>query len=151
MVQFDGGFDDAGEGHIGCGVEIEDEAAGHFRIAGLTVRRMELDGGYLRRGDDRLEAVELGVGFAVAAHFDQRDGLRHAGHLVALKELLAADAIGRADDGAGAALDVVEHPRADFFVVAGEVKLGDAGFGPEHLVGVADRDAENAWGLAFGG
>ena len=56
------------------------------------------------------------------------------------KKRLAADAVGRADDRAGPALDVRHHPVADRLVVVRQVELGDrlavAGVGPQRLVGM---------------
>ena len=90
----------------------------------LVVPWMKLDGRDLRRGNQAFDAVDLDVGFTIA--FDFRDGeqVRHAAHLMALEEPLAIDAVRRADDGAGTALEMLDHPRADLLQILREVELG---------------------------
>ncbi|WP_234893777.1 hypothetical protein [Sinorhizobium meliloti] len=66
---------------------------------------------------------------------------------MALEELLAANAVGRSNDRAGPALDVIDEPGSDGFMVAGEIFLGHgfaiAGVRPEWLVGTGDEDAHD--------
>src|SRR5262249_26376909 len=50
-----------------------------------------------------------------------------------LEELLLLESIRRADDGAGDALDVRQHPGADLFIIVCEIELADAR--PHLLVG----------------
>ncbi len=64
-----------------------------------------------------------------------------------LKELLSADAIRSAHDGAGPARYMRQHPGTDRFVVAGEIELVDslavAGVRPQSLVGMRDANAHD--------
>ena len=78
----------------------------------------------LRRGDQALDAVDLDVGFTVALNFGDGDEVRHAAHLMALKEPLAIYSVRRANDGAWAAFEMLDHPRTDLFQILGEVELG---------------------------
>ena len=67
---------------------------------------------------------------------------------MALEESLAADAVGAADERAGPALDVRQHPLAHGVEIFGEFELGHraavARIRPQHLVGVGDRDAQSS-------
>ena len=90
----------------------------------------------LGRRDKRLDPVELEVGLAVAPDLDLGDQRRLALAAVPLEEvLLAVDAVRHADHRAGPALDMVDHPRADGFIVLRQIELGDGravlGVGPQ--------------------
>src|SRR6185436_16187138 len=86
--------------------------------------RSILDGGDLRGGDQAFDAVDLDIGRAVSRDLDRREQVRHAAHLVALKEPLAVDAVGCPDDRARTALEMIDHPRPDLFEVLRELELG---------------------------
>jgi hypothetical protein len=54
-----------------------------------------------------------------------------------LKEALATDAVRRADDGAGAALEVLDHPWPDCLEIVGEVEFRvGIGLRPQWFVGL---------------
>ena len=133
---------------VGRRIEIEDEAAGYFGAAGRAIPGMQFQRPGLGGGDQRFDAVDLQVRLAVAAdfHLGEKGGLPLAG-MALEKALLAFDAVGRAHQRAGPALDVRQHPAADRFVIARQFQLGDglafvgivgAGIGPQRLVGMRD-------------
>ena len=93
IADFDGAGNDRFESNIRGRVQIEDQAAGHFGIAGRAVPGMKLERSDLCGRSERLDAIDLHVWRLVAAHFDGREKIRHAGRSVALKELFGADTI----------------------------------------------------------
>ena len=134
------------EADIGRRIEIEDQAARQFGIAGLAVPRMQLRRPHLGHGDQAFDAVDLEIGFLVAAHFHFRQEVRGSGHGVTLEEvLLAVDPVGRAHNGAGPSGDMIDHPVAHRLVIAREFDLGDRRLlvGPQRLVGMRDRHAHD--------
>ena len=103
----------------------------------LVVPRVVFDGGDLRGGDQTFDAVDLDVGLAVAFDLGQREQVRHALHFMALEEALAINAVRSPDDGAGSALQVLDHPGTDLLEVLRKVELGVAvRLRPERLVGL---------------
>jgi hypothetical protein len=64
-------IDDGLELHVRRGIEIEDQAACALRIVGHAVPGMHFQRAHLRHGRQRLDAIDLHVGFLVAAHLDQ--------------------------------------------------------------------------------
>ena len=138
IADFDGAGDDRIESNIRRRIQIEDQAAGDFGIAGRAVPGMKLERSDLCGRSERLDAIDLHVWRLVAAHLDGREKVRHAGRSVALKELFGADTIRQPDQRAGATLEMRQHPLADVFVVAREVDLGEGRTGhirPQRLVG----------------
>ena len=87
---------------------------------------MELHRGDLRHGDQPLDTIDLEVGLPVALDRRQLDEVGHAraSHGVG-KSFWCVDPIGRADDGAWPAPDVLDHPGTDLFEILGEIELGD--------------------------
>ena len=119
------GFDDRRERNVGAGIEIEHKTARHLRLLRLAIPGMQLESANLRDGNEAFHAVDLQIGLLVAEHrhqFQQVGGSRHG---MALEELLAADPVRRADDRARPALDMLDQPRTDRFVIAGQILLGD--------------------------
>ncbi len=138
LAHLERGVDHAVERHVRRGVEIEHEAAGQLRIVRQAVPGMQLERGDLRRLHERFDAIDLQIGLAIARRLapslKRFDVPRMAWRW---KNVLAVDAIGRANDGAGAAADVLDQPVADGFEVAREIELGDglagAIVGPERF------------------
>ena len=60
----------------------------------------------LRHRGQPFDPVDLQIGLAVAGNLHQFEQVRGARHRMALEELLAADAVGRADDRAGPSLQM---------------------------------------------
>ena len=87
---------------------------------------MELYRGNLACRDQTLDTIDLDVGFAIAFNGDERKQVRHPCIACRWKKRCAIDAVRGADDGAGSAAQMLDHPRADLFEVAGEIVLGEA-------------------------
>ena len=72
---------------------------------------------------------------------------------MALEKLPVGKAVRRADNRARPSLDMVHHPGADRFVIAGEIclrhRLAVAGVRPERLVGVRDQNADDIFLATF--
>src|SRR5262249_4091899 len=101
----------------------------------------------LRERRKRLDVIDLQVGLAIPRHLHEVDQARGALHRVALKELLTADAIGRAHERAGAPGEVAHHPGTDGLEIPRESELRyglpGAVIGPERFVGFRDRHAHD--------
>jgi len=54
-------------------------------VTGLIVPRVKFDGRVLRRRNQALDTVDLDIRLAVAFYLRDRDKVRHAAHLMALK------------------------------------------------------------------
>ena len=101
---------------------------------------MQLNAADLCDRRETFDAIDLQIGFAIAGDLGQFQKVRGAGHGVALKESLAADAIRRANDRTGPAFQMADHPAAYSLEIAGEIELGDTfavtGIRPQLLVGL---------------
>ena len=86
---------------------------------------MQLERRDLRDGRQALDPIDLEIGLTIAGDRHEFEQVRRARHGVALKELLAGEAIGRPDDRAGTPLDMPHHPGPDRFKIAREIELGD--------------------------
>ena len=108
---------------------------------------MQLDGADLRDGGQSFDTVDLQIGLLVAKHRHQFQQVGRPRHGMTLEELLAADPVRCADDRAGSSLDMLDQPRADRFVIAGKILLGDrpavVGIRPERLVRVRNQHAHD--------
>src|SRR5258708_30091262 len=109
--------------NLGRGIKIEHEAAGHFGIAGPAIPRMQLQPGQLRNCRETFDAIDLKIGLVAAGDFSQREYARRSRHRMALKKMLAADAVGRPDNRARPALQMRDHPWSADSVVAREIQL----------------------------
>ena len=142
-----GGVDHGREGDVGSRIEIEHEATRQRGMVRLAIPGVEFHGGDLGHGDQPFDAIDLQIGLAVALDGRQLDQVGDARHGVALEELLAIDAIGRADDGARPSLEMLDHPGTDLFEIGREIALGDrlpSLLGrPQRLVGVGYAHAHN--------
>ena len=125
LAHFLGGGDDGREGNVGGRVQVEHKAPGKRWMVRLAIPGMELHGRDLRHGDEALDAIDLQVGLAIAFDRGELDQIGNAGHGVTLEELLAVDAVRRADDGAGPPLEMLDHPGTDLFEIGGQISLGD--------------------------
>jgi hypothetical protein len=85
---------------------------------------MQLDATDLGNGGEALDTVDLQVGFLVTEDFDQFQQVWRSRHRVALEELLAVNAIRGPDDRARPALDMIDEPRPDRFVILRKLDLG---------------------------
>ena len=126
----------------GAGVEVEGDAIGLHEGRSGGVPRMEFDDVHLGGREQAEGGGHFHVGLVIG--IERLRQLADAGHLgvleVFLKELLALDAAGCADERDGAALEVGHHQRADQPVMADELDLGDAGGCIDDAVGVADLE-----------
>ena len=108
---------------------------------------MKLERGDLCHGRQPFDAVDLKVGLAVARDRHELEEIGRTRHGMALKELLAADAIGNPDDRARASFDMAHHPRPDSLEIACEVELGHrfavTGIRPQRLLGLGDEHAHD--------
>src|SRR4026209_2384627 len=97
------------------------------------------------------DAIDLQIRLVVAGDPRQRQQVRSSFHGVTLEKALPVDAVRRANDRAGASLDVPHQPLADALEVAGEIELGDGlavgGVRPQRLVGLGDRYAHHDVGF----
>ena len=59
-----GRLDDRGESDVRARIEVEDEAAGHFRLARAAIPGMQLERRDLRDRRQALDAVDLEIGLA---------------------------------------------------------------------------------------
>src|SRR6266576_3958185 len=115
---------------------------------------MKLNACALRHRSQPFDAIDLNVGFSVAADRNLLQQIRAAFHGVPLKEPLAVYAVGGADNGAWAAFQMAHHPSADLRVVFGELQFGYRPFDfimPEHFVWQTWRYAHDdivCWTLA---
>ena len=75
---------------------------------------MQLEAADLRHRRQPFDPIDLQIGLAIAGDLDELQQVRAARHGVALEEGLAPDAVGRAHDRAGPALDVpiIQSPTA---------------------------------------
>ena len=89
----------------------------------LVIPRVVFDRCDLGCCDQTLDSIDLDVGLSVAFDLHEADQVRHAQHGMALEEPLRIDPVGRADDGAWPALQMLDHPRANLFEVAREIDL----------------------------
>ena len=133
-------IDHSGECNIGRRIKVEHQPSRHIGFVRRAIPGMKFESADLRDSDQTFDAVDLHIGLAVAGDFHDIDQVRHTGHGMALKEGLAADSIGRADDRAGAASDMFDQPVADLLHVMGEIELGHrfavAAIGPHRLAGL---------------
>ena len=135
-----GGFDDIGKFDIRRRIEIEHQPARDIGRIRRAIPGMQFEAADLRHRRETLDAIDLQIRLAIAGDFHQLQQLRGARHRMALEEFLAADAIGRADDGAGPALQMADHPAADRLEITREIELGHAlavaAVRPQLLVGL---------------
>src|SRR6185312_10311135 len=152
LAHFARGLDHRLEVDIGRRVEIEHQPFRDLRLLRRAVPRMQLQRGNLRKSSQPFDAVDLHIGLAIAGDPRKADQAGETRHGVALKEPLAADAVGATHQGARPARDVRQQPLADRGHVLGEFPLGHraavAGIRPQHFVGVGNRDAEDRAGLS---
>ena len=140
----------------GAGIEVEHQAAGNLGLAPVRNSRDAARAPAIcATAARRLDAVDLQIGLAVARDFHQLEQIGRARHGVALKELLPADAVGRADDRTGPPADMrrsstARPPRNSAPGRAWSPGVSSPGVGPQRLVGVGDRHAHHD-GLAAGG
>ena len=136
-------LDHSGEGKALIRVKIEHEATGQGGVARHAVPGVELDGGGLGCGDQRVHRIEL-----------RKDGARafnrHMRHLrrfpqaaapltlVALVEELACDILRSQQHGAWPASDIGEQPFGCVCLVCREVSRGYASGWPEQLVSIGE-------------
>jgi hypothetical protein len=98
LLQFFSRGDHLIEGDVRRWVEVKHEPARDGRMPRLVVPRVKFNGSDLRSGDQTFNTVDLDVGCAIPFHFNERKQVRHAPHFMTLKEALAIDTIGSADD-----------------------------------------------------
>src|SRR5262245_60590675 len=122
-LQLFGGFDDSIEGDVRRGVEIKNETTRNPRMTGLIVPGMILNSRDLCRRNQALDAVDLNIGLAVSFYGHQADEVRHAAHRMPLEKALGIDTVRRADDRAGAAFEMLDHPGTDCFEIMRHVDL----------------------------
>ena len=131
----------------GAGSRSNTRRPGKRGMVRLAIPGVEFHGRDLGHGDQPFDAIDLQIGLAVALDGRQLHQVGDARHGVALEELLVIDAIGRADDGAGPSLEMLDHPGTNLFEIGGKIELGDGlpfllGR-PQRLVGVGDAHAHN--------
>src|ERR1700676_3349011 len=86
---------------------------------------MQLERADLRDCPKPLDAIDLQIGFVVAENLDQFQQIGCPAHGMALEEVLALDAVRRADQRAWPSLDVSDHPFANRLEIAGEIEFCD--------------------------
>ena len=101
----------------------------------------------LRNFRKTLHSIDLKVRLFAARNFGQREHARRSRHRMALKKMLAVDAVGRANNRAWPPLQMRDHPASDGFVIARQLQFGDglaiAGVGPENFLRLLDRHTRN--------
>ena len=147
LLQFPRACDHARERHVWRRIEIEDDAFGRFRIAGLAAPGMQFRHALLRQRDEPLGAVDAEIRLRFALDLDGQHRHRRALEFVALEELLAVDPVRRAHDGDRAVLHMRQHALRRSRHVAREIELGDGRpelrLRPQFLVGMADGDTQH--------
>ena len=86
---------------------------------------MQLQTGQLCNLRKTLDAIDLKIWLIAARDLRQREHARRVRHRMALKEMLAADTVGRTNDRARPAFQMRDHPRSDRFKVVREIELGN--------------------------
>ena len=113
-----GGLDYVGKFDLRRGIEIEHQPPRHVGRVRRAIPRMQLEAADLRHRGKPLDAVDLQIRLAIAGDFYQLQQVRGPRHRMALKEGLAADAVGRAHHRAGPALQMADHPAPDRLEIA---------------------------------
>ena len=147
VANFTRALDDRREINIRRGIEIEDEAAGHLGIPGLAIPGMQLQSGQLRNFRETLDSIDLKVRLLAARHLRQREHARRARHRMALKKMLSANSVRRANNRARPAFQMRDHPGSNYLVVLRQLQLGDrlsiTGVRPQRFIRLRDLDAHH--------
>ncbi len=133
------------------GIEIEDEPVGLVDMVERHAPIVDLERADLHQREQALRVFDIEI-FPLqlaARDVDLLDRRTHALHGVALEEAFLGVAFRATHEADRPIDDVGEHLGRDRLVIAGEVELGQAGIGKEHLVGIGECDAGEGAAIAF--
>ncbi len=137
----DGGLQRGG----GLHVEVHREEIGEIEALRAAGGHVDRNGAEVRDVNERIGVVDqedlVDVAAVLVLQVEPADPRREAGGDVPRIEMLAADAVGVADEHDRAVREVREHHGRDGLVIGAEVGLGVAVVGPEDLVAVGDGHA----------
>src|SRR3982074_2995627 len=115
---------------------------------------MHLESADLGDGGEPLDSLYLYVRRLIALDLRQGEEVRDARHRMALKELLAANAVGRTYQRARSALQMRQQPFANRLVILRQIELTDwltvPRIGPQHFVGFRERNSHDDRGPFLG-